>query len=288
MTLQNKKTFCRPEIFLSMLIAVTLLSSTITIVLPPAVAGIPTCLGDIDFDTFPDGTVPADFTRITTQYEPCGVSLFTTNDPGGPEIRSGFSSGSPPNLLAPTGLSFQFTGDIGIEFSSPVSGDVSVFAIEVRTGGLRLQAFDSANAVVDTFNINPSGVDKFLTMTVSGTDIVKVLISQIIPQTGGFVDGYAIDDLKFTAPTPEQAIQNLIDETTKIQLPKGLENSLLVKLGDIPELINDINTNNDVAACGKLDAFVNQVNALEDKKLTLDEAALLRGLVEDIKAALGC
>ena len=89
-------------------------------------------------------------------------------------------------------------------------------------------------------------------------------------------------------PSAEQAIQNLIDETTLIELPKGLENSMLVKLGDIPEIINDINTNNDVAACGKIGAYVNQVNALEDNKLTPEETALLRGLAEDIKAAIGC
>jgi len=89
-------------------------------------------------------------------------------------------------------------------------------------------------------------------------------------------------------PSAEQAIQNLIDETTAIELPKGIENSLTKKLGDIPEIINDINTNNDVAACGKLGAYVNEVDALEDKKLTLDEAALLQGLAEDIKAAIGC
>jgi len=212
MTLQYKKTFYRPKIFLSMLIGITLLFSTFTIVLPTAVASTPACLGDIDFDTFPDGTVPADLTRITTQYEPCGVSLFTSDDPGGPEIRN-ILSASPPNSLAPTGQRFLFTGDIGVEFSSPVSGDVSIFALEVRTGGLRLQAFDSTNAVVDTFNIPPSSVNRSLTMTVTGNDIVRLAISQIIPQTGGLVDGYAIDDLKFTPPIPPNEDPNCSEAT---------------------------------------------------------------------------
>jgi hypothetical protein len=201
MTLEYKKTFYRTHIFLSMLVAVTLLSSTFTMTLTSVVAVTPTCLGDIDFDTFPDGTVPADFTRITTQYEPCGVALFTTNDPNGPVIRS-LSGSSLPNLLAPTGLPFQFTGFIGIEFSSPVSGDISVLAIEVRHGGLRLQAFDSANVLVDTYDIAPSSISHNEIMTVTGTDIVRLVISQIIPQTGGLVDGYAIDDLRFTPPIP--------------------------------------------------------------------------------------
>lgn len=159
-----------------------------------------TCNGLIDFDTFPNGTVPADLTKITTQYETCGVSLFTTNDPGGPIIRS-FPLGSPPNILAPTGLQFGFTGNIGMEFSSPISGDVSVLGVDVRHGGLRLQAFDSTNVLIDTYNISPSSVSHNEIMTVSGTDIARLAISQIVPQTGGFVDGYAIDDLSFTAPT---------------------------------------------------------------------------------------
>ena len=163
----------------------------------------------IDFDTFPDETVPDDLTHITNQYEVCGVSLFTTNDADGPIIRS-FSSASLPNLLAPTGLAFAFTGFIGIEFSSPVSGDVSVFGIGVRHGGLRLQAFDSANALVDSSVIPVSSVSKSVTMTVTGNDIVRLVISQIIPQTGGFVDGYAIDDLEFPGPPCEIQEDQLI------------------------------------------------------------------------------
>jgi len=164
----------------------------------------------IDFDTFPDGTVPDDLTHITNQYAECGVSLFTTNDVDGPLVRS-FSGGSLPNFLAPTGLKFQFTGFIGIEFSSPVSGDVSIFGIEVKHGGLRLQAFDSANVLVDTAVIPVASVNRSETMTVTGNDIVRLVISQIVPQTGGNVDGYAIDDLEFPGPSCEIQM-SVIDE----------------------------------------------------------------------------
>ena len=156
----------------------------------------------IDFDTFPDETVPDDLTHITNQYEVCGVSLFSTNDADGPLIGLS-SSSSLPNLLAPTGLAFAFTGFIGIEFSSPVSGAVSIFGLDVRHGGLRLQAFDSANVLVDTSIIPVASVTRDETMTVTGNDIVRLAISQIVPQLGGFVDGYAIDDLEFPGPPCE-------------------------------------------------------------------------------------
>ena len=190
----------------------------------------------IDFDTFPDGTVPDNLTHLTDQYAVCGVSLFTTNDVEGPLIRL-TSSSSQPNLLAPTGLSFQFTGFIGIEFSSPVSGDVSVFGIEVRNGGLRLQAFDSANVLVDTSVIPVSSVDRSQTMTVTGNDIVRLAISQIVPQLGGFVDGYSIDDLEFPGP-PCELQMNVVGgkiipiETTSLLLAGMQTNfSILTILG---------------------------------------------------------
>jgi len=156
----------------------------------------------IDFDTFPDETVPDNLTHITNQYEVCGVSLFSTNDADGPLIGLS-SSSSLPNLLAPTGLAFTFTGFIGIEFSPPVSGAVSIFGLDVRHGGLRLQAFDSANVLVDTSIIPVASVTRDETMTVTGNDIVRLAISQIVPQLGGFVDGYAIDDLEFPGPPCE-------------------------------------------------------------------------------------
>jgi len=156
----------------------------------------------INFDTFPDETVPDNLTHITNQYEVCGVSLFSTNDADGPLIGLS-SSSSLPNLLAPTGLAFAFTGFIGIEFSPPVSGAVSIFGLDVRHGGLRLQAFDSANVLVDTSIIPVASVTRDETMTVTGNDIVRLAISQIVPQLGGFVDGYAIDDLEFPGPPCE-------------------------------------------------------------------------------------
>ena len=157
----------------------------------------------IDFDTFPDETVPDNLTHITNQYEVCGVFLFSTNDADGPLIGLSSSSSSLPNLLAPTGLAFGFTGFIGIEFSPPVSGAVSIFGLDVRHGGLRLQAFDSANVLVDTSIIPVASVTRDETMTVTGNDIVRLAISQIVPQIGGFVDGYAIDDLEFPGPPCE-------------------------------------------------------------------------------------
>ena len=85
-----------------------------------------------------------------------------------------------------------------------------------------------------------------------------------------------------------EGLQNLIDEIIALGLPGSVTKSLAAPLGNVADLLNDANPNNDVAACGKLGAFVNKVNAREGNTLTSQEAALLRGLAEDIKTSIGC
>ena len=53
--------------------------------------------------------------------------------------------------------------------------------------------------------------------------------------------------------------------------------------------LNDGNPNNDGAVCGKLTAFIQQVEAKEQNgQLSATEAEELREAAETIKAALGC
>ena len=51
-------------------------------------------------------------------------------------------------------------------------------------------------------------------------------------------------------------------------LPEGLENSLNATLDSALASLNDLNTNNDVAAVGKLGSFINKVEAQRGKKIT--------------------
>ncbi len=88
--------------------------------------------------------------------------------------------------------------------------------------------------------------------------------------------------------TIDDGVEDLTDTINIIGLPKGIENSLAAPLGNISELINDVNTNNDDSACNKLDAFINQVNAQEGTQLTTAEANTLRSIANDIKAGIGC
>jgi hypothetical protein len=62
-------------------------------------------------------------------------------------------------------------------------------------------------------------------------------------------------------------------------------------LKQVSDILTDNNPNNDESACGKLGAFINQVNANERRggdTLTPNQADDLRTQAEDIRDALGC
>jgi hypothetical protein len=79
--------------------------------------------------------------------------------------------------------------------------------------------------------------------------------------------------------TPSGAIDNLI----ALGDSYGANTSVL---GNASALLNDGNPNDDIGACGKLDAFINKVNA--NKNLSLTEKSELIDDVNAIKTAIGC
>jgi DNA-binding beta-propeller fold protein YncE len=85
-------------------------------------------------------------------------------------------------------------------------------------------------------------------------------------------------------PTPQQAIQNLIDIIDSIS--KGITTSLESTLNAV---IRQLNHNNDEAACNQLNAFLNKVDTRENNgRLTPQQAADLRQQATAIQDALGC
>jgi len=105
-------------------------------------------------------------------------------------------------------------------------------------------------------------------------------------------DGTIVSDpatVTITVLSAAEGSQNLLDLINTIGAPTGIETSLVASLGNASDLLNDMSTNNDVAACGKLDAFINKVNVQEGiNNLSPEDADLLRGLAEDIKTSIGC
>jgi Regulator of chromosome condensation (RCC1) repeat len=82
--------------------------------------------------------------------------------------------------------------------------------------------------------------------------------------------------------TPAQATQNLITTITSMGLPTGVANSLIAPL-------KNIDTNHLAPACGKLNAFVSQVNFdVQTGQLTMAAASQLLQAANAILASLGC
>jgi probable HAF family extracellular repeat protein len=88
-----------------------------------------------------------------------------------------------------------------------------------------------------------------------------------------------------TPRSPSQLIDDLIGLVQTFNVPKGIENSLLVKLQNAQDSLAAGDTAN---ACDRLTAFIHEVSAQAGKALPTEQADQLMAGAEQIKAVLGC
>ncbi|UCG56935.1 MAG: right-handed parallel beta-helix repeat-containing protein [Phycisphaerales bacterium] len=152
------------------------------------------------------------------------------------------------------------------------------------------QAYVTGNCVGNVFNLEkPIGGNYWSDWTVPDED------------GDGFVDEpYVIDDdpshlVQDNLPwvredgwalTPQEAIEQLIDQVAALNLQKGIDNSLDAKLDAAFKALDDVNANNDVAAINALQAFINAVEAQRGDKISDADADALIAAVQDIIAML--
>lgn len=86
-------------------------------------------------------------------------------------------------------------------------------------------------------------------------------------------------------PTPPSGAADLIRALIAKAEGMGANANMLKQA---PELLEDGNPNNDVAACGKLGAFINHTEAQSGKSLTHEQADELTGDAEHIEDLLDC
>jgi YVTN family beta-propeller protein len=199
----------------------------------------------------------------------------------------------------------------GVAFN-PSNNDMYV----ANFGGSTVSVIDSStNTVVDTivvgpgphsFAFNPSNNDMYVTISTSNTvSVIDSSTNEVVDTipVGAFPLGIAFNprnnDMYVAnrdsntvsviatttpTPTPQQAIQNLIDIIDSIS--KGITTSLESTLNAV---IRQLNHNNDEAACNQLNAFLNKVDTRENNgRLTPQQAADLRQQATAIQDALGC
>jgi hypothetical protein len=96
------------------------------------------------------------------------------------------------------------------------------------------------------------------------------------------------------APIPKQIIDRLISTIQNLDdnVPQSVKTTLTAALKQVSDILSDDNPNNDESACGRLGAFINQVNATTAERrgggdtLTPDQADDLRTQAEDIRNKL--
>lgn len=93
-------------------------------------------------------------------------------------------------------------------------------------------------------------------------------------------------DLPFrTFVDPGATIADLIAAVRRLNLDRGIENSLIVKLENAQAAAD---VGNLATACRLLDAFAHEVSAQSGKKIAAGDAAALLDLAARVKTKLGC
>jgi hypothetical protein len=81
---------------------------------------------------------------------------------------------------------------------------------------------------------------------------------------------------------PDELIAQLLEEIGELELPSGIENSLMAKLEAALGAMEDENENNDAAAINTLGAFINALEAQSGKKISEADADALIAVAQQI------
>jgi hypothetical protein len=214
-----------------------------------------------------------------------------TNDPGsddepawGPATATEPGDTTPPVITVPEDIVVEATSADGAEVTYTVTAQDNV------DGNATLEA-DGSTIIQDnvggniTISCNPPSGSVF---PVGDTEVQ----CSATDEAGN--EGTASFTVTVNAPpTPAEAIDELISTVENLDdnVPQSVKTSLSAPLNEASDILNDDNPNNDRAVCGKLGAFINQVNANERRDmLTADQADGLRTQAEDIirNKLLGC
>jgi hypothetical protein len=87
-------------------------------------------------------------------------------------------------------------------------------------------------------------------------------------------------------PVPEVMVETLSGELGALELPAGIANSLNASLDTAADVLLDSNPSNDVAAINALEAFINELEAQRDKRITSDVADSLIAKAQETIAAI--
>jgi len=97
-----------------------------------------------------------------------------------------------------------------------------------------------------------------------------------------------INGIAFVEDDPVNLITVLIGDVIALNLQNGISNALDAKLDAALSSLDDLNDNNNVAACGSLNAFINFVEAQSGNMISEAAATQLISAAQHILALLEC
>lgn len=137
------------------------------------------------------------------------------------------------------------------------------------------------------FSNGTGGAEALLNIPVQAGDQVDLRLNSAEGWTTSFGINFTVT---FTpdAVDPITAIEDLALAVVAMNLQNGIENSLDSKLDAALNALDDVNANDDAAACNMLQSFINAVEAQRGTKLTVSQADQLIAAAQEIQGSLSC
>lgn len=171
----------------------------------------------------------------------------------------------------------------GAQRNPSISGSLIAFDHQTSAGTFDVMVFDMVTNTL--YQIATTAANEFLSDIWVGLDGRAHVVYQS-DDTGDF-NIYA-----FSFQSPSTSVATLLDNLSNLvqsyNLQQGIENSLDVKLQNALKAWEALKAGDLEAACGLMEAFINEVTAQSGKALTTAQAADLIAAAEAVRAAMGC
>ena len=190
--------------------------------------------------------------------------------------------------------SFELEGDVNLTaddllFSQIATPDCVPPVISVPAD-ITTNAVDSSGAVVsysvtatDNVDLNPA-----VSCTPASGSTFPVGTTTVNCTATDASGNSSTATFQVTVQSAMQQLQELTSLVNSFNLQQGIENSLDGKLQNVRDALNAARAGDLATACNRQEAFINEVRAQTDKKISSAQAEQLIAAAKQVKAALGC
>ena len=188
--------------------------------------------------------------------------------------------GGQQGIYSTVGGTLDVVADINTAIPGGSGNFASFFSPSLSDGAVAFQARDASNqdgiyfarggglekVIDETDTLEAKTLNSFGPQELSGDQLAFVAF---------FDDATSAIFIGTRTSDPADLIAALIEEVMSLNFQMGVENSLDAKLDNVRKVLEDLNTNNDVAAVNGLTAFINEVEAQRGEKIPVEQADAL-------------